>query len=59
MADGRPSIHHVTEPRREVSWPYQWLGSCSCGRAIRCNSDEVAAEFLDPCRAAPTDGGNR
>lgn len=37
--------HNVTV-HREKRWPLQWVGNCSCGKAIRCNSRTEAWEFF-------------
>lgn len=37
---------HRTTVHREAEWPYQWLGSCSCGVGIRCNAEAEAEDFL-------------
>lgn len=47
--------HAILYVRRERKWPFQIIGRCRCGKAIRCNSTAEAEDFLAPCREAATD----
>lgn len=43
---------HIIKIHREKAWPRQWIGMCSCGRGIRCNSRADAESFFkrEGCR---------
>lgn len=42
----RTGTTHVIRIWREKPWPQQWIGMCSCGRGIRCNSKTDAQSFF-------------
>ena len=43
---------HVVTVYRETKWPWQVIGSCICGRGIRCNRQREARAFFarEGCR---------
>lgn len=42
----RMSSRHLPGSYRERKWPYQWIGQCTCGVGIRCNSKEAVDAFF-------------
>ena len=40
---------HAVLVYRERQWPHQWIGRCTCGKGIRCNSEDAAWTFLENC----------
>lgn len=47
---------HIVRVWREKKWPRQWIGMCSCGKGIRCNSEKDARDFLRGCLEALATG---
>lgn len=37
---------HTVRVWQEKKWPRQWIGMCSCGKGIRCNSKTATEEFF-------------